>query len=81
MGIISKKSKIAIGIILFIEFIFLIKTFIIYSFYKNDEMYGDGIHDPHKYDKDFLHIVLYSIIISFFLSVLSILIFNKKNTL
>lgn len=76
--IIDKRSKIAIGIIVFLELLFLARAYIIHSFYKNDELYGDGIPDIAKYDKEFLSTVIYSVLIMVFLSVISIIIFKRK---
>ena len=73
MEIINKKSKIGIAVIMFLEFIFIIRTFIIYSFYKNDELYGDGIPDMNKYDNEYFKIILYSLSVTLLL-VFSILI-------
>jgi hypothetical protein len=78
MGIINNKSKIAIGIIISLGVVFLIRAYVIYSFYKNDELYGDGIPDSTKYDREFLSTVLYSVLIMIFLSGISILIFRRK---
>lgn len=78
MGIINNKSKIAIGIIVFLEFLFLVRAYFMYSFYKNDELYGDGIPSPTKYDTEFLSIVLYSLLVVIFLSCMCILIFRRK---
>ena len=79
MGIIDKKSKIGIAVIIFLEFIFIARTYIIYSFYKNDELYGDGIPDINKYDNEFFKIIFYSLTVSLLL-VFSILVVlrNKK---
>jgi len=79
MGIINKKSKIGIAVIMFLEFIFIARTYIIYSFYKNDELYGDGIPDINKYDNEFFKIIFYSLTVSLLL-VFSILVVlrNKK---
>ena len=79
MGIIDKKSKIGIAVIMFLEFIFIARTYIIYSFYKNDELYGDGIPDINKYDNEFFKIIFYSLTVSLLL-VFSILVVlrNKK---
>ncbi|MGH1518306.1 hypothetical protein [Chryseobacterium sp. JK1] len=78
MGIINNKSKIAIGIITFLGLVFLVRAYVIYSFYKNDELYGDGIPDTAKYDKEFLSTVMFSVLIMIVLSLISILIFKKK---
>lgn len=76
---IDKRSKIAIGIIIFLEFLFLARAYIIYSFLRYDSLNGDGVHDPTEYDKEFLSTVIYSVLIMVFLSIVSILIFRKKN--
>lgn len=77
MGI-NNKSKVAIGIITFLGFVFLIRAYVIYSFYKNDDLYGDGISDTTKYDKEFLSTVIYCILIMIFLSIISIIVFKEK---
>lgn len=78
MGIVNKKIKIIVSLILLLEIIFLIRTYIIYSFYQSDEMYGDGVHDVNKYDKDMYNMVLSSIAITIFLLGVSILFIRKK---
>jgi hypothetical protein len=80
MGIINKKSKIALGLIIFLELIFLARAYIIYSFYKNDELYGDGIPDTDKYDNEFVSTILCSLLIMLFLCCISVLIFKRKAT-
>ena len=53
MAMESKKAKIVVYGIILLEIAFLIRTYIIYSFYTNDESYGDGVSNPSKYDHDF----------------------------
>lgn len=78
MGINNKNLKIAIGLILILEIIFLLRIYIIYSFYKNDEVYGDGVKNLEKYDNNFYETVLFSILIAILLSTLSVILFRKK---
>jgi hypothetical protein len=78
MGIITKKTKIILGVILFLEIIFLIRAHIIYSFYSNDESYGDGVSDPSKYDHDFYSAISISLAIMSVL-MLTCIILLKKN--
>lgn len=78
MGINNKNLRVAIGLILIIEIVFLLRLYIIYSFYKNDEIYGDGIKNIEKYDNDFYETVLFSILITISLSMVSIFFFRKK---
>jgi len=52
--IIDKRSKIVIGIIIFLELLFLARAYIIYSFLRYDSLNGDGNHDATQYDTEFL---------------------------
>ena len=72
---IDKKSKIAIGIIIFLELLFLARVYIIYSFLRHDSLDGDGNHDPTQYDKEFFSTVAYSVLTVILLSFISIVIF------
>jgi len=78
MGIVSKKAKIILYLILFLETGFLIRAFVIYSFYKNDETYGDGVSNPSKYNHDFYSTILISLVLPSLLLLGSIL-FLKRN--
>lgn len=78
MGIINKKSKIGVAVIIFLEFIFITRTYIIYSFYKNDELYGDGIPDINKYDNEFFKIIFYSLTVSLLLVFSILIVFRNK---
>jgi len=80
MGVMNKKSKIAIGLITVLEVIFLIRTCAIYSFYKNDELYGDGVPDTNEYDKEFTSAILLSLLITIFLCLVSVIVFKRKKT-
>ena len=62
MRSVSKKAKIILCLIFFLEIGFLIRTFIIYSFYKDDETYGDGLPDPSKYDHAFYSTIFISVV-------------------
>jgi len=57
MGIINKKLRIGVGIILFLYLSFILRAYFIYSIYKNDELDGDGVPDIYKYDNDFTPII------------------------
>lgn len=59
----TKKTKIVLSLIFFLELVFLIRTYIIYSFYRDDETYGDGFPNPSKYDHHFYSMVFISLII------------------
>ena len=76
--IIDKRSKIVIGIIMFLELLFLVRAYFIYSFLTNDSLTGDGVHNPAKYDREFFLTVVYSILIMILLLVISIFIFSKR---
>ena len=80
MGIMNKKTKIAIGLITVLEVIFLIRACAIYSFYKNDELYGDGVPDINKYDKEFISVILLSLLITIFLCLVIVIVFKRKKT-
>ncbi len=79
----SKTSKTIVIILIVCEILFLIRTFVLYSFYTNDEMYGDGKTEPDQYNIELLKWVIYSLGITFILICFSILIFRKllKNKL
>lgn len=78
MGIVSKKAKIAVYAILTLEIGFLIRTYIIYSFYTNDETYGDGVADLSKYDDDFYLTIFISFVVTAIL-ILACILFLKRN--
>ncbi len=66
--IIDKRSKIVIGIIMFLELLFLTRAYIVHSFYKNDELYGDGITNIAKYDRIFINSDIFCFDNGFFIS-------------
>ena len=78
MGIMNKKTKIAIGLITILEVIFLIRACAIYTFYKNDELYGDGVPDINEYDKEFISAILLSLLLAIFLCLVSVIVFKRK---
>lgn len=77
MGIITKKTKIILSIILFLEIVFLVRTYLIYSFYTNDETYGDGVADSSKYDNNFYSAVFISLLIMLVLMFGCVLLLKK----
>jgi len=80
MRIESKKAKIAVYGIILLEIVFLIRTYLIYSFYTNDEAYGDGVSNPSKYDHDFYLTVFISFgVTAFFILAWIILLKRSKN--
>jgi len=78
MRIESKKAKITLYIIILLEIAFLIRTYLIYSFYTNDEAYGDGVSNTSKYDHDFYLTILISVGVTALL-ILAWIIFLKRN--
>lgn len=76
MGI-RKFCKPIIALIIIIEIIFLCRTLILYSFYKDDETYGDGVANSSKFDNEFLSTITVSLFISFFL-ILIVWFVSKK---
>ena len=80
MVVMNKKTKIAIGLVTFLEVIFLIRARAIYSFYNNDELYGDGVPDTNRYDKEFISTVLLSLLITIFLCLVSVFVFKQRKT-
>jgi len=60
---VGKKAKIILCLIFFLEIGFLIRTCIIYSFYKDDDNYGDGLPDPSKYDHTFYSTIFISVVL------------------
>ncbi|EDM37820.1 hypothetical protein PBAL39_15384 [Pedobacter sp. BAL39] len=78
MVIMNKKTKIAIWLVTILEAIFLIRAWAIYSFYNNDELYGDGVHDTNRYDKEFTSTILLSLLITILLCLASVLVFRQK---
>jgi|GEM_PF-5293825 len=63
MGRVSKTAKIILSVIFFLEIGFVIRTCIIYSFYKDDETYGDGLPNPSKYDHAFYTSIVISVVL------------------
>jgi len=63
MGRVSKKTTIILCLIFFLEIGFVMRTCIIYSFYKHDETYGDGVPDPSKYDHAFYSTIFISVLL------------------
>ncbi len=78
MGIINKKSKIAIGIISFLYIIFILRVYFLYSFYTNDELYGDGNSNTNKYDNEFMLTLMFATGITLFLILLFIIMFRTR---
>ncbi len=77
MGRVNKKSKIILFLIFFLEIGFLIRAFIIYSFYNNDETYGDGVSNLSKYNHDFYLTISISFVVTALL-ILGCILFQKK---
>lgn len=73
----NKTTKTAIIILLLCEILFLIRAFVLYSFYINDEMYGDGKTELDHYNIELLKLVVYSLSITFILICSSLLIFRN----
>ena len=78
MGRLSKRSKIIIGLVFFLEIGFLIRTYLLYSFYKDDETYGDGLPNPSKYDHAFYSTISISLVLMLLL-MLGILLLSNTN--
>ena len=78
MGRLSKRSKIMIGVVFFLEIGFLIKTYLLYSFYKDDETYGDGLPNPSKYDHAFYSNIVISVVVMLLLMLVFILFSNTN---
>ena len=78
MGRVSKTTKIILCGIFFLEIGFLIRTCIIYFFYKNDETYGDGLPNPSKYDHAFYSTIFISVVLMLLL-MLACFLFSNKN--
>lgn len=74
----TKKAKIILSLIFFLEILFLIRTYLIYSFYKNDETYGDGLPNPSKYDHHFYSAIFLSLVIMMLLMFGCILLLKKS---
>ena len=79
MGGVIKKAKIILYVIFFLEIGFLIRTYLIYSFYKNDETYGDGVSNPSKYNHDFYSTIFLSLLVTSLLIVGCVLFLRKNN--
>lgn len=73
----NKRSKTAIIILLFCEMLFLMRAFVLYSFYTHDAMYGDGQPEIGQYNRELLKLVVYSLCVTFALICCSIFIFRK----
>jgi hypothetical protein len=78
MGRVRKSVKIILGVIFFLELGFLIRTCIIYSFYKDDETYGDGLLNPSKYDHAFYSTIFISVVLMLLL-MLACFLFSNTN--
>lgn len=74
----NKTSQTAVIILVLCEMLFLIRAFILYSLYTNDEMYGDGQPEMDTYNRQLLKLIVYSFIVTIVLISCSLLIF--KNT-
>lgn len=75
----KKPFKLIVIILLLCEFLFLIRAFVLYSFYTNDEMYGDGLQEADKYNLELLKLVVYSLSITSVL--IGLCLFISKNSL
>ena len=76
---VNNKGKISLYVIIFLEIVFLIRAYVIYSFYKNDDTYGDGISNASKYEHDLYSTVFISLVVASFLMLGLYFIFKNRD--